>query len=386
MKNIVYLHAGAELYGADIVLLELIKKIDKKSFNPIVILPNKGPLVGEIKKLGVDVRVVDYPILRRKYFNLAGIINYAINYFKSLKKIIALLEMDNIKVDIIHVNTLAVLEGIILKRKLKSKMIWHVHEIIEKPRAINKILTMLLGKFSDRIVTVSKAVQTHLNSSGNFSEGQVKVIYNGIDMQKFSRDKDTSYLREEFNIPQDAMVVGMIGRVNAWKGQEDFLKAAEILLKETKNTYFVLVGGVFQGEEWRFDNLNSYIENMKYKDKVRFINYRADTPNFHALYDIFVLPSTSPDPLPTVVLEAMASQTPIVGYRHGGVCEMVSEEENGLLADVRDTVDLADKIKSLLYDNELRESYSINSENRVKTLFSLEAYIKNFEELYFEVL
>ena len=74
MQKILYLHAGAEMYGADKVLLELIKGLDKEAFEAHVILPNDGVLVGALEKVGAKVKVIDYPILRRKYFNPKGIL------------------------------------------------------------------------------------------------------------------------------------------------------------------------------------------------------------------------------------------------------------------------------------------------------------------------
>lgn len=69
MQKILYLHAGAEMYGADKVLMELIKGLDKDAFEAHVILPNDGVLVGALEEVGAKVKVIDYPILRRKYFN-----------------------------------------------------------------------------------------------------------------------------------------------------------------------------------------------------------------------------------------------------------------------------------------------------------------------------
>lgn len=70
MQKILYLHAGAEMYGADKVLLELIKGLDKDAFEAHVILPNDGVLVSALEKVGAKVKVIDYPILRRKYLIL----------------------------------------------------------------------------------------------------------------------------------------------------------------------------------------------------------------------------------------------------------------------------------------------------------------------------
>ncbi|WP_302660102.1 glycosyltransferase family 4 protein [uncultured Clostridium sp.] len=383
MKKILYLHAGAELYGADIVLMELLKNLDKNRFKPYVVLPCDGPLVQKLKENNIEVEVINYPILRRKYFNPLGIIKYIKDYIIYSNKLIKIAK--DKKIDIVHTNTAAVLEGMFVKRRLKLKQIWHIHEIIVKPKFMNKLLSYFISKNSDEVITVSNAVKKHLLETGFFKENSIKVIYNGVDNKIFNSENNTKYLREEFNIPQDALVVGMIGRVNAWKGQQDFLEAMDIVLENKENVYAMLVGGVFEGEEWRINQLNIKINSMKNKDKVIFSEYRNDTKNIHALYDIFVLPSTNPDPLPTVVLEAMASRTTIVGYKHGGICEMVEDGVNGSLAEVKNINALAEQILKFINDDVEREKSANESQKRQKFMFSLESYIENFESIYSEV-
>lgn len=382
MKKILYLHAGAELYGADIVLLELLKNLDKDKFEPYVVLPCNGPLVDKFRENGICVKVIDYPILRRKYFNPIGILNYIKDYFKYSKKINNIVKETGI--DIIHTNTAAVLEGIYIKIKSKKPLVWHIHEIIVNPKFMHKILSFLIAKNADEVITVSKAVKKHIEDTGYFKK-EVKVIYNGINNDIFNTKNKTDYIREEFNIPETAEIVGMIGRINAWKGQKDFLQAMEVVLDKNSNVYAMLVGGVFDGEEWRIDEIKDIIHKMKHKDRVIFSDYRMDTKNIYCLYDILVLPSINPDPLPTVVLEAMGSGKPIVGYRHGGICEMVKENYNGLLVAPRDTNDLAKNIDYLLKNYEIRKMMSINSRKRQEEMFSIKSYIESFSKLYNEL-
>ena len=80
MKTILYLHAGAEMYGADKILLELVTGLDKTKFRPIVVLPTDGVLREKLESAGIKVHVISYPILRRKYFNPKGIVNYLSSY------------------------------------------------------------------------------------------------------------------------------------------------------------------------------------------------------------------------------------------------------------------------------------------------------------------
>ena len=379
MKRILYLHAGAEMYGADKVLLELVKGLDKNEFEPHIILPNDGPLVEALCQFGAQVSVLDYPILRRKYFNPKGIADY-IRSYNFYAKQIALYAREH-SIDMVHNNTAAVLEGIYLKRKLKLPLIWHVHEIIVKPKAISDFINMLMGRYADKIVTVSQAVANHIKQSPFIKDSQVEVIYNGVDNAVYY-PMDASSIREKFDIAQDALVIGMIGRVNAIKGQNDFIEAVEPLLEKNEQAVAFLAGGVFPGEEWRLEELDKRIASSSVVSQIHRIDYYDKTSELYNMFDIFVLPSIKPDSLPTVVLEAMACSKPVVGYNNGGIAEMVVDDKSGCLVKPNRPQELSNAISLLLDSSEKREKFGRVGYQRQKELFSLESYIKNFSELY----
>ena len=379
MKRILYLHAGAEMYGADKVLLELIKGLDSKEFEAHVILPNDGVLVEALRQVGAQVSVLDYPILRRKYFNPKGIADY-IRSYNFYAKQIALYAREH-SIEMVHNNTAAVLEGIYLKRKFKLPLIWHVHEIIVKPKAISDFINMLMGRYADKIVTVSQAVANHIKQSPFIKDSQVEVIYNGVDNTVYY-PMDASSIREKFDIAQDALVIGMIGRVNAIKGQNDFIEAVEPLLEKNEQAVAFLAGGVFPGEEWRLEELDKRIASSSVVSQIHRIDYYDKTSELYNMFDIFVLPSIKPDSLPTVVLEAMACSKPVVGYNNGGIAEMVVDDKSGCLVKPNRPQELSNAISLLLDSSEKREKFGRVGYQRQKELFSLESYIKNFSELY----
>ncbi|MCY7093585.1 glycosyltransferase family 4 protein [Streptococcus oralis] len=379
MKRILYLHAGAEMYGANKVLLELIKGLDSKEFEAHVILPNDGVLVEALRQVGAQVSVLDYPILRRKYFNPKGIADY-IRSYNFYAKQIALYAREH-SIDMVHNNTAAVLEGIYLKRKLKLPLIWHVHEIIVKPKAISDFINMLMGRYADKIVTVSQAVANHIKQSPFIKDSQVEVIYNGVDNAVYY-PMDASSIREKFDIAQDALVIGMIGRVNAIKGQNDFIEAVEPLLEKNEQAVAFLAGGVFPGEEWRLEELDKRIASSSVVSQIHRIDYYDKTSELYNMFDIFVLPSIKPDSLPTVVLEAMACSKPVVGYNNGGIAEMVVDDKSGCLVKPNRPQELSNAISLLLDSSEKREKFGRVGYQRQKELFSLESYIKNFSEFY----
>lgn len=380
MINILFLHAGAEMYGADKVMLDLIRSLDKKEYKAFVILPTNGVLVDALNAEGIFVEVMPYPIMRRKYFNPKGIIQYAWGLIKYTNRIVGFCKEKHI--DLIHTNTAATLEGAFASRRMKIPQLWSIHEIIVSPKLMFKFTSKLIAKYASITITDSNAVKNHLESSGYFKEGMIKTFYNGVDSNRFCPNNSCEYLRDEWNIPRDATVIGMMGRVNRWKGQGDFLTAANILMEKYPNLYTVLVGAAFEGEEWREQELADKINKSPYKDRIINKGYRTDSEGIYKLYDVFVLPSTDPDPLPTVVLEAMATGKPIVGYKHGGVCEMVKDGYNGLLAEVRNPEDLANKIEQILCDATRRKEMGENSRRRLMEFFSMESYIHNYSSEY----
>lgn len=372
------------MYGADKVLLDLITGIDKSKYKILVILPSYGILYERLIKENVDVKVINYPVIRRKYFNIHGFYQYIKEYFFSKKKLISISK--EFRPDIIHINTIAVLEGIYLKKSLNSKLIWHIHEILEKPKIIVSILYNMVLKNSDRIIAVSKAVSDEIKKHGNeYNNSKIRIIYNGVNNNEYNPNNDTLYLKKEFNISNDSIVVGMLGRVNAWKGQKDFLKALDIVLRRNKNVIGILVGGTFSGQEWRIGELREEIKSLENSDRIIMCNYRNDSKNIENLFDMFILPSTKKDPLPTVVLESMASGKPIIGYNHGGISEMVIDGKNGFLVEPLNYKELAEKINILLENSSLRKKMGIESLKRQKKYFSINSYIDNIEKIYKEV-
>ena len=195
---------------------------------------------------------------------------------------------------------------------------------------------------------------------------------------------DNRYLYEEWNVPQDAIKVGMIGRVNAWKGQGDFLEATKDLLAKYPNLYLFIIGSAFAGEEWRVAELKQKIAAIKNHDRIIFSEFRTDTPAIHSFYDILIMPSTNPDPLPTVVLEAMSSGTPVIGYKHGGVTEMTVDGQTGLLAEVNNPKALEAKIDQMLTDKSYVQ-FGQNARKRILEHFSEDSFINNFSHIYTQI-
>jgi glycosyltransferase involved in cell wall biosynthesis len=145
---------------------------------------------------------------------------------------------------------------------------------------------------------------------------------------------------------------------------------------------FLMVGGIFEGEDHLRDKLVQRMAELQVGDRVVMQDFRPDVGNVLADIDIFVLPSVEPDPFPTVVLEAMAAGKPVVAFRHGGVCEMVEDGVSGLLCPPVDAQAMAQAIQRLAASPELRQQMGQAGRERLQRLFTREAFLQRFSSLY----
>lgn len=377
--NVLFLHAGAELYGADVILLEILRGLDKSKYKPYVLLPNDGPLVNEISKLGIEVDIYDYPILRRQFFTPTGIIKYAAAMIRSIKYLRNFIQEHNI--EIVHSNTLAVLEGGILHRLIGIKHLWHVHEIIKNPRFLSSFYRRFVPAMATKVICVSQAVRDNLMGENKRLEDRFVVLHNGINSDRF-KPSVSNKIRKELNISEKEILIGMIGRVNKIKGQEFLLEVAEELIKKYKNVSFLLVGGVFKGQEKLMMNLLEKSSRPGLKGKVYISDFRPDTETIYNNLDIFVLPSIQPDSFPTVVLEAMSSGLPVVANVTGGVVEMVEDNSSGFLLYEIDKGRMIDALEKLIVDEKLRTEFGKHSREIIEQGFTIDGFYDRLNEVY----
>jgi len=362
------LHSSSDLYGASKILLTTVRKLKEKGEKIQVVLSEEGPLALALREEGIVVHIIRLGILRRKYFNLGGLFNRFGVLKKAYKDLVALAKNEN--VTHIYSNTSAVLIGAFVANELNVYHTWHIHEIITHPKWFASLIGKIVNKYSDRVVVVSEAVKEHWNHY--ISSDKLKVIHNGIDYSPYLSARGN--FKDNLPINPDTLLIGMIGRINAWKGQPYFLDIAFKISESYPQVHFVMVGDVFPGDEHLETEMYQKISSLKLADKVSVFGFRNDIADVLAALDIFILPSIQPDPLPTVVLEAMASAKPVVATAHGGACEMVADGNTGILIPWDDAEKSAKKVVPLLTDKPLRLKLGLQGRKRVLEHFSLEAF------------
>jgi glycosyltransferase involved in cell wall biosynthesis len=362
------LHSSSDLYGASKILLTTVRTLKEKGEKIQVVLSDEGPLADALREEGVNVHIIRLGILRRKYFNVSGLFNRFTILKKAFSELVALAKREN--VTHIYSNTSAVLIGAFVAKELNVYHTWHIHEIITHPKWFASLIGKIVNRYSDLVLVVSEAVK--VNWDKYISSDKLKVIHNGIDYTPYL--SASGLFINNLPIKPDTLIIGMIGRINAWKGQPYFLEIASKISESYPQVHFVMVGDVFPGDEHLEAEMHQKISSLKLTEKVSVFGFRNDIADILAALDIFILPSIQPDPLPTVVLEAMASGKPVVATAHGGACEMVADGKTGILIPWDDAGKSAKKVVPLLTDKPLRSEFGLHGRKRVLEHFSLEAF------------
>ncbi len=369
-RNVLFLQSSSELYGSGKILCQVLQVYRREGFNPIVLLTGTGPLADLLIKDGYTVRIKNLGILRRKYVKPSGLINrlgkniQAYSYLNQLHR-----EYD---FQLVYSNTLAVVVGAWWARRRNIWHIWHIHEILQGPSPLVKMLARILDASTSEPIVVSEAVGDHWKDK--LKKAKPTVIHNGICYDPYLKKFPNS--KQKLGIEANRVVVTMVGRINPGKGQLFFLEMAELLVEKYPMLYFLLVGDPFPGYESIEEDILQKIDSPTLSSSANYLGFRSDIPEILAATDIFVLPSILSDSFPTVILEAMAAGKPVVATRSGGAAEMVINEETGLLISIGDVEKGAEALDKLIKNVNLRIEMGKAGRNRVLHEYSL----KSFEE------
>jgi glycosyltransferase involved in cell wall biosynthesis len=375
MITILIIHQSAELYGSDKTLLLLLKHIDKTKFYPVVVLPNEGILKDELEKENIEVVIAPVLKLSRKMFTPKNIFKF----IKDIKKGISILDKLNKKhhFDIVYSNTLAVSLGMVYAKKRKIKHLWHVHEIIIRPKIIAAIYPKLLMIFSDLVVCNSIATQKNLTQRIPKLESKSIVIYNGIEIPKGSNPDKIN-----LGFPVDNIVISLVGRISSWKGQQLLVSAFVILAKKHLNIKLVFLGSAPLNQEHFEISLKNKIAENKLHEHVVIFPFQKEIAKFWNSIDIAVVPSTEPEPFGLVATEAMLAKKPVIASNHGGLAEIVIDDVTGFLVAPNDAIALAEAISKLIDNPELRTQFGKKGHERVINEFSIERHVDQFEAIF----
>jgi D-inositol-3-phosphate glycosyltransferase len=217
--------------------------------------------------------------------------------------------------------------------------------------------TWMYSKLSLWISLTNRMKQEVLQNT-KVPEELIRVVPLGRDTRVFDpRLYSQRRARKRYNLPLSQAIVGVLGRLDPQKGQEEFLRSLPSVLERRSDVCYVIAGDETQGEEGYRVYLVDLAEQLGVAEHVRFLPFTENVAEFLAAIDVFVLPSYS-ETFGLVLIEAMAMQKPVVATSAGGVPEIVENGWDGILVPPRDERALATAIALLLKNSTLRVSLS----------------------------
>jgi glycosyltransferase involved in cell wall biosynthesis len=379
----IFIHGSADLYGSAKILLHIVAICVDEGEKVVVVLPHTGILVAKLEDLGANVYIINIGVLRRRYFTPWGMLGRVFLWSYSSIQIRKLIRKHRISK--IYVNSANVVIGPFLKTITNLPLIWHLHEIVEKPSILRFVLTKLI-LHADLVIAVSSATRNFWLSQSN--KLNINLLYNGIDCADYKDATVLSEIEFPFTLKKEknAIIVGLIGRVQPWKGQNYFLEILKTFYQQNNSNsnlvYAVIVGDPYPGYEHYAVELKSDIEKKDLSQHVFYLGYRDDIPAILASIDILVVSSILPDPLPTVILEAMASAKPVISTKQGGAKEMILENETGFFIPLNNPQQSAEILQQVFARQDNFTQLGMNGYGRVMDFFSLSAFKRNWLNLF----
>jgi glycosyltransferase involved in cell wall biosynthesis len=360
-----FLAAGA----AESYLCWLAEGINKEVYDPAFLCPGEPalrPVVERMARLGVLT----------EQFSLGG----HRNTLSLVRAISRLFERQNLQ--IVHVNNLTP-TGILAAAWARVPMVVvTIHTPALNPRFNwkGRLLQWIALRFRATFVVLSETNRELAIRKYSLRPEQVTIVYPGLPGYRFYNSYDRDATLREFDISNDAPVVGTVGRLTAQKAQQYFIDAARIVRQVVPGTRFVIVG---DGE--LREDLITYCKGQGLEDAVIFTGYRTDVIRIMSTFHVFALSSLY-EGLPFVILEAMALSKPVVSTAVDGVCDAVVDGKTGLLVPPRDPHALANAIIWMLRHPQQARAMGEAGRHRFEVLFTQERMVESTEALYRRLL
>lgn len=371
-RHVLVVHSSAELYGSDRSLLDLVRG-RPGDLAMTVVLPEEGPLVQALADCGARVVVGEVCKIQRGMLSPGGLWRTGLAAWRAWRFLRGL--HHEARFDLVYSNSVAILGGALAARACGLPHVWHVREILAGSRGLTLCFRWLVRRLSRRVVCNSEQTRAWIAGPGP-ADGRYATVWNGFDPA--ATGSDGTDVRRELGMGPGELLVVMVGRVNAWKGQGLLVDAfAKAVRRSRAPMRLVLVGSAFAGQEHFERELRQVVRDSGCADRIQLLPFRSDIEPVWAAADIAVVPSTEPEPFGRVAIEAMAHGKPVLAAAHGGLVEIVEPEVTGCLVAPRDAEALAQALCRLADDAELRRRWGAAGLARQRRLFSVHSYVES---------
>jgi len=362
MNRIRILHLITELEpaGAENLLLNMCRELDKEKFNIVVgYIFGPGTLANQIRRTGV--KVVD--------LTHRGKIDPLL-----LFKLFFLIRKERIQIVHTHLVHASIVGRIAAKLAgVKSIVTTRHYGYYHKEKSLINWIERKTAVFNSNFIAISKAVKEYMNNREKYKPEKITVIYNAVDLSLFDSEAPVIISRNK-----DDFLIGSVGRLHPSKGYDTLLKSMPQVIKEFPSVKLIIIGDGIQKEY-----LERLCSDLGISQQVIFLGRKtpAEVSGFLKNIDLFVLASNW-EGFGLALIEAMSAGKPVVAAKVGGIPEIVEDGECGFLVPPGQPRALAEKINYLLQNKKLSVEMGKKGRKRAEVLFSLERMTAELEHLY----
>jgi glycosyltransferase involved in cell wall biosynthesis len=233
----------------------------------------------------------------------------------------------------------------------------------------------LLAPLTDAFIAVAEPHALHLAAHEGCPAEKICVIPNGVDVERFHPRWPNAALQQRWQLNAEAPVVGIVAALRPEKNHEMFLYVAALVHRKLPTARFLIVGDGPQRTK-----LEALAQSLGIASSVRFLGTRSDVPEVLSLLDVVLL-SSHMEANPICLLEAMASEKPVVATRVGSVRESVREGRTGYLVAPGDSQRMADRVLELLSDRTRAAAMGRAGREAVIAHWSVDRTVQGYENL-----
>ena len=372
--KITFIIVSLENAGAEIMLLRLLKHIDKELFEPSVIsLRNKGPIGLKIEAQGVPVHCA----------HMSNNITFIFGFIR-LVKVLKLIKPEIVNTWMYHADLLA---GLAARMMKVPKIIWMIHcsnFIIHKNNWLSFLLMKTCSKLStlipNKILCVSQVAARQHYDYG-YDKRKIFVIPAIVDTINFVKNKNAKKnIISELKLPNDTILVGLFGRYDPQKNHIGFIEAAKIVREKVPHVHFILSG---RGIDYNNISLINILEKYKLKSVIHLLGFRDNIIDLYSSIDLYVSASSFGEAFPMVLCEAMSCEVPCVATDVGDSAFIIGD--TGRIVQPNNANELANKIMELIkLDLKILNQYGSRARERIMTKFNAEDIVKRYE-MFFKI-
>lgn len=235
---------------------------------------------------------------------------------------------------------------------------------------------------ADAVICVSNSIKEYIQKHYQTAENKITVIPRGIDLELFNpKNIDNSFIgnfKKEFNL-ENKFIISSVGRITQLKDYETFIKAIYIVKQDIPNVVALIVGGTRSDKEDYLNSLKKLIKELNLEESILFTGSQSKIEQIYALSHVIVSSSKKPESFGRAVAEAIALNTPVIATNHGGVKDIIIENENGFFFEIGDDKELANKIIEA-------KKLSFNGYDYISKNFSLSMMIEKTIKVYRGIL